>query len=429
MSWNAINLVVNKGSSVLVRLLLARLLAPEHFGLIAMILVQLELVKIFVDFGLKNALVQRERDGNSLVRYDSAFWFLLGGGLGWTALFMLVGIPVMVWFFDEKQLTNLALVMGASIFLHSLSILPEVRLTRRMKFKSIVIAEVMATVVASIVAIVLAFAGAGVWALAAQQILTVGIRTIVLWQLGRWRPRWRYSWTVLRDLVGFSGWMLAVRVSDHMRFNMDKVIIGAILGSSPLGIYTISLLFTEQLRAQFSFVISRVYLPVFSRLQGDQASLAQQFYDAANRICLLIFPAAVIVFRFSDEIVAWSLDEAWSESAQVVEIMSISVMVYAISGPSPELLIAKCKPEVVFKTLFYNTMLITLPLSVFLTTNYALSGAATAGLLSMTTLRLSLFLGAWKIGGLKARRFLCAIAPGVILGAILLLLSTYIFEL
>ncbi|TVP72522.1 MAG: hypothetical protein EA339_06500, partial [Rhodobacteraceae bacterium] len=208
VSWNAANLVVNKGMSILVRLLLARLLVPEHFGLVAMVVVVLGLIKIFVDFGLQNALIQRKRDAKSLIRNDSAFWFLLGGGIGWTALFIVAGIPLMIWLYDEPQLRDLALVMGFSILLHSLSIMPTVRLTRRMRFKSQVIAEVVSTVAASVIAIALAFVGAGVWALAAQQLSSGAIKSAMLWRAASWRPRRRFSWASLHDVVGFSGWML-----------------------------------------------------------------------------------------------------------------------------------------------------------------------------------------------------------------------------
>lgn len=391
VSWNAANLLVNKGMSILVRLLLARLLVPEHFGLIAMVVVLLGLVKIFVDFGLTNALIQRKRDANSLIRYDSAFWFLLGGGIGWTALFIIAGIPLMIWFYDEPQLHDLALVMSVSILLHSLSILPSVRLTRRMRFKSQVIAEVVSTVVASGVAVALAFAGAGVWALAAQQLSSGALRSAMLWRAASWRPRRRYSWASLRDVVGFSGWMLSASVVYYVRINIDKVVVGAILGPALLGVYTIAYMMTETLRAQLASVISKIMLPVYSKLQNDPTQMRVSYLSVTRNMCGVIFPFQLVIILYAENIVHLLFSDEWSDAAAPMRVLAMGGMIYALSGPSPEVMQGIGRTRELFFISLGNLMFLGIPAATLLSFNYGIVGAAWAMTLTFASMRIISF--------------------------------------
>lgn len=423
ISWNAANLVVSKGMSILVRLLLARFLLPEHFGLITMTIVFLELVKIFVDFGLKTALIQRARDKNSLTRYDSAFWFLLGGGVGWTVLYVLAGIPLMIWFYNEPQLIELSLFMSASILLHSLSILPEIRLIRRMRFKTIVIADLIATVTGSFVAITLAFGGAGVWALAAQQIVSVGIRTAMLWLSVNWRPRRRFSWQSLCDVVGFSGWMLGAQIVYFARTNMDNFAIGIILGTTHLGIYTIAYIMTETIRGQISQVVSKVMLPAYSRMQNDLNEIKPHYLAVTRAMTLILFPFLMPVLIFAHDIVIVFLGDAWILAAQPAKILALCGMVYAVAGPSAEVLQGIGKAKTLFWITFSNVTVIGIPLIIILTSKYGLVGCSIAMLISYISVRFFGHIALKRSLGLGEIELLSAIAPAVILAITLYSLS------
>lgn len=378
VSWNAANLLVNKGMSILVRLLLAHLLMPEAFGLIAMIVILLGLVQIFVDFGLANALIQRKRDENSLIRYDSAFWFMLGSGFGWMALFIFAGIPLMIWLYNEPQLHDLALAMSLSILLCSLSILPSVRLTRRMHFKSQVIAEVVSTVVASIIAVAMAIAGAGVWALVAQKLSFDGLKTAMLWRAVPWRPRWRYSWDSLRDVMAFSGWMLGNQIIYYMRKNLDKLLIGAILGANMLGVYTLAYMLTETMRARIGSVIGKVMFPVYSRNQCDLTEVRRFYLGVIRYTTLSIFPLATLMILFADQIVSILFGEAWVEAVAPLQILSVASMVFVVSGDPSAVLRGIGKSNVAFNISFWNTVVVAIPSLAIGTVFFGLPGAAWA---------------------------------------------------
>lgn len=424
ISWNAANVVVTKGLSIFVRLLLARLLAPEHFGLLAMVVVALGLAKIFVDFGMKNALIQRARDAQSTIRYDSSFWFLSGSGAGVTLLFATFGAVFLAWFYEEPDVREIASVMSLSIFLHSLSIVPEVRLIRRLRFRSIVISEVISTITAALLAVGLAyFFAAGVWALVAQQLTSIGMRTAMIWRFSKWRPRLRYSWASLSHIVKFSGYMLGAQIIHFARTNMDSIAIGAMLGATPLGIYSIAYLITENVRMQIAGIISKVMLPVYSQMQERPTEIKPHYLSVTRAMATILFPFLLTIALYADPIISFLFTSTWSDAIVPARILAIAGMVYAISGPAPEVLQGIGKARTVFLISLANVIIVGLPAIWFLTSWYGLAGAAWAMVATFTGMRLFSYFALNNLLEVDLLSTLRASGPAVVLALILAVLD------
>lgn len=391
LSWNVANLLINKGAVILVRLLLARLLVPEYFGLISMIMILLGLVKIFAELSLSNALIQRKRDLRSLIRYDSAFWFLLGSGISWTLLFIIAGVPLLIWLNEEPRLREIAIVMSVSVLLHTVSVLPSVRLTRRMRFKSQVIAELVAVLVASMVTIGLAISGAGVWALVLQELTMGVVKSAMLWRSARWRPRYRFSWVSLNDLLEFSGWIFGTMVLHHIRINIDKAIVGALFGPSLLGIYSIAYLLTETLRGQLASIFEKIMLPAYSKLQNEPMRLQLNYLYVTKNMCALLFPFQLIMIIYAESVVGLLFSDIWSEAAKLIAILSIGGVIYALFGPSQEVMQGIGRARELFLTSFCNFIFVGIPTVIFLPLNYGISGAAWAVTITFASMRLTSF--------------------------------------
>ncbi len=382
-------LFLNKGLSIVVRLILARLLVPEDFGLIAMITVALGLVGILGDLGLKNALIQRSWKNVVGASYDSAFWLLLCGGFLWMALFMIAGIPLMVLIFDEPRLVDLATIMGLSIPLHSIVVVPEARLIRKMRFKTLVIAELVSTLVASIIAIVLAFMGFGVWALAAQELSANCLRTGLICRLARWRLRRRFSWEHLRELAGFSSYMLGNELIFYTRKNMDKALIGAVLGTASLGIYTLAFMLTETVRSRITGMIGRVMFPAYSRVQADREEVARLYLQVVRYATLATFPVASLMILYAGHLVPMLFGDGWLDAVAPVQILSLASMLFALSGDPSVVLRGIGKPKIAFHIALWNTLIVGFPALFIGTTNFGVNGAAWAVVIHYATSRVA----------------------------------------
>ena len=385
----AFKLGMTKATGFLVTLILARLLVPEMFGLVAMVAVVIGFLGIFADLGLQNALIQRRREPVSALRYDSAFWFLAGAGLVMAGLVWLVGVPFMVWFYDEPRLQPIAMALALGLWMGTLSTLPRVRLTRLMKFRSIVRADVLGMLAGAGGAIALALAGAGLWALVGKSLISSLVTLVLIWKATRWRPRLRFDLQSLRDVVGFSGYMLANSVLYYLRKNMDVIIVGKLLGASALGVYSLAFALTETLRMQLYSVVNKVMFPAYSRMQNDPAAMKPYYLATIRYMALITWPISTLLILFADPLVPMLFGEAWIEAVRPVQILAVASMVFALSGTPAEVLKGLGRPEISLYIQSINTVFVALPAIYFGAIHYGLEGAAIGVLIQYITARIA----------------------------------------
>ncbi len=423
IGWSSISVSASRAASLLTRLLLARLIAPQDFGLIAMVMISLGLVNIIVDFGLKNSLIQRERGARSVDRYTTAFWFLVAAGLGWTLAFSLLAAPAMAWFFEEPGLTDLARVMAISILLHSLTIVPEVRLVRLMRFKQLAKAEIFAAIGGAIIAIVVALQGGGAWALAFLQIAMVAIKALFLWLQVRWRPRLRYRAESLREVRGFSGYMLGSQILQYVRLNTDNLAVGALVGASALGLYSLAYLITETLRSQVGTIVARVMFPAYSQSAANPEKLKRMFLSVMRYMCVVIFPISTAFWLEAELIISLAFGAEWLAAAQPVKILSLASAVMAINGDPSSLLKGLGKGGTIFTLHAINTVAIGIP-AIVIGTIYAGATGAAWGVLFQATVHTIMMQFAVNLAlPIPIRKMAMAIVPGLGLSIIVAALS------
>ena len=426
LGWSAVSLAATRGISLVARLLLARLLMPEDFGLIAMIMVFLGLVNILLDFGLKQALIQRGQEGVSPARYDTAFWFLTGSGFFWAVIVATFGAQLIAFVFGEQEVVELARVMALGVFFHATSILPEVRLVRLMRFKQLSKAEVYAAIASFAVAVALAFSGAGAWALAAQQVLNLGIKTLLYWRETKWRPRLRFEIKLLRDLRRFSGFMFGSQILHYVRLNSDNLAIGTFVGASSLGAYSLSYLITETIRSQVGAVVARVMFPAYSQAAGQIENMRLMHLAVVKYMCLAIFPLAAALAVKSSEIITLAFGDQWSEAALPTSILSGAAAVMAVSGDPSSLLKGLGRGGTIFTLHAINTLLIGVPAIMIGAYYYGVVGAACGVLLQSMVHSVMMFSAMHRFVGTTALGVLKAVLPGTALACFVVILCATI---
>lgn len=391
LSWNALGLVLDKGGGLAVRLLLARILAPEYFGLLAMVVVFQGFFLILADLGIKNALIQRPRDSDTPVLNDTAFWFLSFSSLAWSIFFALIVGPVIVWLYDEPRLVTIAAVMALTLAFEGFSSVAEIRLSRRMKFKSLVIAELTGTVIASTAALGLAWQGAGVWALVALQVVRAATRSLFIWIFARWRPRMRFQWEKLRNLTRLSGYMLGNKIAAFVRGNIDNLLIGALLGATALGIYALAFMLTETIRVQIGNIIGRVMYSAYSRLHGDRKEVKRLYLKVVNYTALAVFPITISLFALADPIIRFGFGEEWVGAIVPLRILAVASALIALAGNPSDVLRGLGLPEVSFRIQMTTTFGVAVPGIAMGAFFSGLAGAA-CGILAAAIVSRSMFM-------------------------------------
>lgn len=421
----AFKLAVTKATGFVVKLVLARLLVPEMFGLVAMVTVVVGFLAVFSDLGMSSALIQRRREAISPLRYDSAFWFLAIAGGIMAALVWLLGVPFMVWFYEEPRLAPIAFALAFGLWLGTLGMIPRVRLTRLMRFGAIVRADVIAMLSGAACAVALALIGAGLWALVAQKLVTSFVTLVALWLSTPWRPRFRFKLATLIDVVGFSGFTLANSILYFLRKNMDVIVVGKILGATSLGIYSIAFALTEVLRMQLYQVVNKVLFPAYSRMQDEPEAMKPFYLATIKYMALIVWPISTMIILYADPMIPIFFGENWAEAIQPARILALASMMFALTGSSAELLRALGKVKLQFQINVAATLVVALPAIIIGTAYGGLNGAAFAVLFHYTVHRTVIdhyARGFVKVGRIEALISLWP-AAGVSIGIVLVSLG------
>ena len=193
VAWNAIGLIIENGLQMLVKLILARLLLPEVFGIIGFATVFIGMVQVFGDLGMSAALIQRREKDLSPIDYDTAYWAGLGWGLFLAAILSLIIGPIAASFYNESLLIVIMPVLGSSLVFKNLIAVHIVNMTREMDFKKLVLPRNISKIIASIMAIIMAVTGFGVWSIVFQSVASDLFLVFIYSYVSPWKPRMHFS--------------------------------------------------------------------------------------------------------------------------------------------------------------------------------------------------------------------------------------------
>jgi teichuronic acid exporter len=361
VAWNAVGTAISKGSSVAAKLVLARFLLPEHFGFISMIVVLTSIAKITGDLGFGLSLIQRRRDHSTKLLYDSAFWLLIAVAFVMIGLMWLVGAPLLMWFYGEPRLGNVAIVMSTVVLFQNLQVVPESRLVRLMRFKQTAMADILGMLIGCVTAILMAVAGAGVWSLVAQTLVAAACTSAVMFAFSGWRPRFRFDLSILGALGTYSRFIVGSRTLLSIQQNMDYLLIGKLMGAQALGIYSIAFLLTETLRAQAYWLVSKAVFPFYSRAIGRDHDIRTVYLGTVRYMSVTVFPAATLLILFAGDFVPVLFTPKWAGAIVPIQILAAASMVVASGGTPGEVLRGVGRPDIDFRINLSVATLVALP--------------------------------------------------------------------
>lgn len=326
--WSGSGQVVKQIVQIVTSITLARLLAPQDFGLMGMIMVFISVAQLFADFGIGAAIIQSQAKSTTVL--SSSFWANLAIATTLTAAIALCA-PLIAAFYDSPALTPLVMVAALTMMLAGAMVVPQAILTRDLRFSDIAKAQVAGTLCGSITAVALAWYGFGVWSLVAQPVVGSTVTLGVLVRLGGWLPGGEFSMSSIRQLIRFSGGVLGANLITYVQRNTDSLLIGRYLGSSPLGHYQMAyqlMLFPLQ---QVSSVMVRVLFPTLSQLQHDLPRLRSTYLKAISAIALITFPMMMGLFAVAQDFIVVVLGEKWLPMLPVLEILTWVGMMQSVA--------------------------------------------------------------------------------------------------
>lgn len=307
---------------------LARLLEPADFGLVALAAVFVGFTHVIAEEGMVDALVQRKELERA--HLDAAFWVSLAFALAMTVILAALAVPI-ASLLGEKELAPVLVALALAIPIGSSSLVQRALLTRELKFRSLTLRSLAAITVGSIFGVTAALLGFGVWSLVVQNLVGVTTGTLVLWRVTDFRPRLTFSYAHCRQLLAFGSNVVGFRLLIYFTRRADELLIGAFLGPAALGFYTIGYRMLRMLIQVTSSLIDRVSFPLYSRLQDKPGRLRVAFYKSTSFAALLAFPVFLAAAVLAPQVVDVFFGPKWADSIPVMQILAFFGLIQVLT--------------------------------------------------------------------------------------------------
>jgi O-antigen/teichoic acid export membrane protein len=335
MNWG------RQGFSTFFSLFLAALLGPEAFGIIAIAMIYILFIQMLLDQGLMAALVQRK--DLRVEHLDSVFWLVLS-----TSLLLVFGsVSLSRWWAQANHSAMLVKIIGAlsvCILIEGLAIVQRALFQRDMDFRSLSLCTNVSVCAGGSVGIGMALTGFGVWALVGQQVSQDIVALFMLWQRSSWRPRWRFSLSSLRELLGFSFSNFLAKMGVFTNTQADSLLLGLFFGPIAVGLYRLAERVESSVMNLLSASLQTASFPQFSRLQDKPEDLRKSVLTCIRISAIGTFPA-MAGLTVTSNLLFEAIGPKWSDAADVLKLLCLVGMIYAVGQFVGPLLQALAKPH------------------------------------------------------------------------------------
>ncbi len=323
VGWSFTDAVAKYGISFIVSIILARLLGPDTYGLIGIIMIFTSFFCVLVDGGLTNAII-RKQDAKD-VDYCTVFWtnLCLSFTLSLTFFFCADFISE---FFKRPELVALTKAMSCIVVIDALCIVQRTRLTKNLDFKTQTFVTIISSSISGLVGIGMAVSGLGVWSLVGQQISSQFLNMVFLWRANRWLPKMIFSWQSFKEMWSF-GWKLMISgIFNTVSNNIYGIVIGRKFSPAILGQYTRAESFAGMFSRNITNIVSRVSFPALSNIQDEP-----ERFKSANReiVRTTMFPTFILMLGLAavaKPLILILLGDKWAESAIFLQILCLYLM-------------------------------------------------------------------------------------------------------
>lgn len=316
-----------QGVGFVISIVLARLLMPEEFGVIALMNVFINVMGVFVDCGLASSVIQKKNADE--LDYSSVF---VSNVVCSIAVYIIIFItaPFIANFYENSEMSLMLRVLGLSVIIASLKNIQQAYVTKHLLFKKFFYSTLIGTILSGVVGIVFAYMGFGVWALIFQSLINTIVDTAMLWIIVGWYPKWKFSFERFKELFSYGGKLLLSSILDTLYTNIQSLIIGKKYTEADLAFYTKGKQLPELLITNINASLDSVLFPVMSDVQEEKEKLKSITRKAIQTSTSLIWPILAAVIASASELVNVVLTDKWSGCVIFLQIFCLSYAFWPI---------------------------------------------------------------------------------------------------
>ena len=339
-SWLAISQIIQPAWEFVVGIVLARILTPKDFGIVAMGVIFFSLATAISNMGISNVLIQKEK----LEKIDIDTSQTIAALSGVIIYFVLVLLSYFVnSFFKEPQAADVLRVFSLNFIINGITMIPAALMTKEMRFRAISIIDIMSSVIYGGSALFIAYLGYGLWSLVHSVIFAALFRCVASCIVASYIPRFGWHNATAVHVFKFGGGLTVASVLNYTARNLDFFIIGKFLGSAQLGLYKRAYDLAVIPKEKVADSLSRVLLPFLCKIRDDKAWTKSAFLKTNKTIALICVPVLLFSFLSAPEIVNVLYGEQWTGAIKSFQIMSLGGIFYALFAPFGSVLVAYWK--------------------------------------------------------------------------------------
>ncbi len=393
-----------------VSILVARMLAPEDYGVMALLTVFATLSLVVVDSGFSQTLIRSREPSPS--DYRSVFRFNL------TVATLLYGVmvalsPLLAAFFDQPVLTRIAPVLFLLLPLNALCVIQQAIYTRRFRFDTLSKVVFASSAVSGGVAVAMAWSGCGVWSLVGQRLAAMGVKAALLWMLSDWRPAGRYDGRALRAMAPYSLRLLATDLISTLYNNISQLFVGKMYSAEMLGFFNQGQKLKDLPVTATIQSVQNVSFPALSKIREEPAKFAEGYRQLLLMVAFVVSPVMLGMVAVAEDLFALFLGEKWMPTVPYFEILSLSGLFMPLAMVACNVLKARSDGSVIVRLEVVKKSIQTLILAVSIPCGVR---AIAWGVVAMAFCELALNLrAARRFAELSFGRIARAIVPAVLL--------------
>ncbi len=346
VGWNAVGKFSTQGVSFILQIILARLLAPSDYGIIAMMAIFLQIAAVFVDSGFANALIQKkdceEKD------YSTVFYYNFAVSIGVYAILFLIA-PLVANFYEIELITDVMRVASLVVIINALSIVQRTKLVKKIDFKSQTIVSFYSSLLSGVAGVAMAYYGFGVWALCGQSLLNSLFQFVFFYFFVRWHPRLIFDKESFHKLFSFGSRILAASIISVIYSNLYTIVIGKRFNSRDLGFYSRADHFAIFPSSNIGSIINSVVFPTLSKIQESDDKLRFAYRKIIRYSSFIIFPLMIGLSAVADPMIRTILGEKWAEAIPYLQVLCFALMWDHLSSLNLNLLYVKGKSNLVLR--------------------------------------------------------------------------------
>lgn len=352
--WLAIAQIIRLGIQLLSVTIVARILSPEYYGIVALSSAVMAFINLFKDLGIGASLVQTKVLSQAHKNTAFVISFFMSVLL---MVIVLVGAPFIANYYHEADLKWILIIVSLGFPISSFGIVPTSLMEREGRFKQLAMIEAITNFIAFVMTLTLALTGFGVYSLVVPSLLVLPFSQFWLLKINTWRPSFKASKESMNTMFGFSANLTGFNLINFFSRNLDVFIVGKLLGTIALGLYSTAMKLMLMPLQTITYVSNRALFPVLSQLQHDEIAFKNTYFNALTYVSLITFPMMLGLWSCREAFVQSIYGNKWLGLTDLLNWLCLTGVLQSINSTTGTVFMSKGKTYTLFKLGFYSAIL------------------------------------------------------------------------